>query len=106
MTPIDWGAIVGVVPELAFALLFVIAFLELQKRWMAAQDKRDEMYERRNAALVEAITKMGIAVSKLNDDNLKHHTEMSAAVDEMRNKAKDLVSSVRSATRPLKKPPQ
>jgi len=106
MTPIDWGAIVGVVPELAFALLFVVAFLELQKRWMAAQDRRDQMYEQRNAALVEAIVKMSEVVSKLNDNNLKHHTEMSAAVNEMRDKAKDLVSSVRSATRPIKKAPQ
>lgn len=104
MTPIDWGAIVGKVPEIALLLLFAVAFLELQKRWTLAQEKRDEMYEKRNMALVDAITRLSVVITALNDNTLKHTTEMNDAVDEMHKTSNQLMAAVRTATRPVKYP--
>jgi hypothetical protein len=96
---IDWGAIVNKVPEIVVALLFAWFALEFQKRQNAAQDKRDELYEKRNNALVEAIGKVTTAVGTMAEQHLKHNTEMSDAVEEMRAASKDLTRLVQSRAR-------
>ena len=92
------GVIPGKGPETELDLV-----LETHKLWVESQNKRDEMYERRNSALVDAIGKLSAAIDKMNDNNIAHHTEMTVAVQAMRDRASDLVSLVRTATRPIPK---
>lgn len=104
MTGIDWGAIGNKVPEAILLLLLMLFVLEFQKRTNAAMDKRDEMYEKRNTALVEAIGKVTTAIGDLSTSSIKHNTEMTDAVDEMREASRELHRMVQaqSRTRPLK----
>ncbi len=99
MAVIDWGAIVNKVPEIALFLVFGFFVLELQKRFTAAQDKRDEMYEKRNNALVEAIQKVTTTIGNLADGTAKHHIEMTDAVAEMRRASDDLTEIVTAAAK-------
>jgi len=92
------GVIPGKGPETELELI-----LETHKLWIESQQKRDEMYERRNNALVEVIAELTMVISKLNDGNIAHHTEMSVAIQAMRDRTTDLVSLVRTATRPIPK---
>ena len=100
----DRGVFAGKDSESSLLQVFTAAFIELQKNWAAAQDRRDEMYEKRNLALVDAITHLALVITALNDNTLQHTTEMTDAVAEMHRTSDNLLAAVKEATRPIARP--
>ena len=61
--------------------VFIWYSLHLQKRFDESLNRRDELYEKRNNALVDAITALTREISCMSDRELAHHEKTETVLD-------------------------
>jgi len=61
--------------------IFIWYSLHIQKRFDESLNRRDELYEKRNATLVEAIVAMTKEISCMSDRELAHHKETETIIE-------------------------
>jgi hypothetical protein len=82
---IDWTSVLIQIPIVA---VFIWYSRDISKQFTNAIDKRDESYEKRNNALVEAIRANTVATIELCKAMSNHDTWTHEAVELMVNKSK------------------
>lgn len=73
----DWIALAVQVPLVG---VFIWFSLENQKRFLEALDRRDEAYEKRNLAIVEALEKVSVQIAQLTTQTCTDHASLLEAV--------------------------
>ena len=75
MTAESW---VGIVAQVPLVAAFIWFSLEMQKRNEASLARRDEMYEKRNAAIVDALSANTLQITRLTEIMTKHDAKIDA----------------------------
>lgn len=61
--------------------IFIWYSLHIQKRFDESLNRRDELYEKRNATLVEAIVAMTKEIACMSDRELAHHEKTETIIE-------------------------
>ena len=73
--------IIGLLIQVPLLGVFIWYSLHLQKRFDESLNRRDELYEKRNSALVEAITALTREISCMSDRELAHHEKTETVLE-------------------------